>query len=153
MSPLLPDHIVQSIRDICRNSDAHLLDIVVRGSAQKRLIEVYADSESGITLDLCGKINREIGELLEKEQLFAGQYRLDVSSPGTDRPLEYPWQYRKHSGRLLKVTLTDNSVRQGRLREIGTSSFTLEVLAGKRDTVQVEIPFDDVRHAVVELEW
>lgn len=153
MSPLLPDHIVQSIRDICRSSDVHLLDIVVRGSAQKRLIEIYADSESGITLDTCGEINRKIGELFDREQLFAGQYRLDVSSPGTDRPLEYLWQYRKHSGRLLKVTLADDSVRQGRLREAGESSFTLEVAVGRRDTELVEIPFDDVRHAVVELEW
>lgn len=153
MSTLLPDHIVQSIRDICRQHNAYLIDIIVRGSTQKRVIEIYVDTESGITLDQCGVVSHDIGELLESNEVFSGQYRLEVSSPGAARPLEYPWQYRRHTGRLLKVDLTDGTQKQGRLTGVGDTSFTLEEMLKKRETTLTEIPFDSVKRAVVELEW
>lgn len=153
MTPLLPEHIIESIRNISASHGLYLIDIVVRGSAQKRVVEIYVDSESGVTLDLCAEVSSLVGELFEKEEMFAGQYRLEVSSPGTDRPIEYPWQFRKHRGRLLKVTLTDGTVQQGRIGEAGETSFLLNVPVSKRETVATEIPYTSVQRAVVELEW
>lgn len=153
VTPLLPEHTIASIRDICTAHNLYLIDIVIRGSAQKRIVEIYTDSESGVTLDLCAQISSSVDELFEKEQMFSGQYRLEVSSPGTDRPIEYPWQFRKHRGRLLKVTLADGTVQQGRINEANEESFVLDIPVGKREITATEISYNSVQRAVVELEW
>lgn len=153
MTAVLPEHIMQAFHDICRAHNAHLVEVVVRGSLQRRILEVYVDTESGITLDECGAISEGIGEMLESANVFPGQYRLEVSSPGADRPLRYEWQYRRHIGRLLNITLTDGTQKQGRLKDIGDTSFTLEHKLSKRETTSTEIPFDAVRRATVEFEF
>lgn len=63
-----------------------LIDVVLRGDNHLRIIEVYIDSEKGITVDDCSLVSRALNELIEAEDLIGGSYRLDVSSPGVDRP-------------------------------------------------------------------
>lgn len=153
MTAALPEHIMQSLQDICQSHNAHLVEVVVRGSLQKRVLEIYVDTEAGITLDECGAISNSIGEMLESANVFSGQYRLEVSSPGADKPLRYQWQYRRHIGRLFNVTLADGTQKQGRLKDIGDTSFTLEQKLLKREIANVEIPFDAVKRAIVEFEF
>ena len=72
---------------------AEVIDLVVRGDRMHRVIELFVDSEGGVTLDLCQEISKSLVQEIEKNKTLAGTYRLDVSSPGLDRPLKFPWQY------------------------------------------------------------
>ena len=83
---------------------AHLIDLVVRGSRGRAVIEVFIDAETVVTNDVCSEVSREIAEAIDRSAWISGSYRLDVSSPGIDRPLRFPWQYRKHVGRKLSAT-------------------------------------------------
>lgn len=84
-----------------------LIDTVIRGDSHLRVIELYIDNEKGITTDDCSLVSRAVNEAIEAEELIDTSYRLDVSSPGTDRPLKFLIQYNKHVNRKLEVEYED----------------------------------------------
>ena len=66
---------------------------------------IYIDSDNGITLDDCSKVSRQVSAMLDVEELIRGQYTLEVSSPGIDRPLFELKHYQKYIGCQVKIKL------------------------------------------------
>jgi ribosome maturation factor RimP len=99
--------IFEKIQEITSSFGFLLIDTVIRGDNNLRIVEVYIDSEKGVTVDDCSKISREINQLFDKEDLIGSNYRLDVSSPGVDRPLKFLAQYLKHISRKFEVEYLD----------------------------------------------
>ena len=133
---------------VIETQDAFLIDIAVRGSNQGRAIEIFIDNETGVTTELCASVSREIGKCLDGEGILRGRYYLVVSSPGTDRPLVFPRQYRKHIGRSLSVKFRDDSgirILKGKLREITDISVTISEDNGN----ERQIRFDMIDEAKV----
>ena len=79
----------------------YLVDLVIRGSGRSPAVDVILDSDSGPSAADLADISREVGFALSMAELAPGS--LTVSSPGLDRPLRLPRQYRKNVGRELKV--------------------------------------------------
>src|SRR4051794_5414413 len=67
----------------------------VVGGAKVRL---YIDHPEGVSLDLCERVTHYLGAVRER-------YALEVSSPGTDRPLVKPEHFRRYQGRTVRVRL------------------------------------------------
>jgi len=91
------------LEQCAKRHGAHLIDVVLRGRQHKPVVEVFIDSEIGVTTELCSEVSREITRALIIQPVITASYDLIVSSPGIDRPMKYPWQYRKHIGRVLQV--------------------------------------------------
>jgi len=70
------------------------------------LLRVYIDSDSGITLEDCERVSRRLSGILDVEDPIAGEYLLEVSSPGLDRLLFTGAQYEQFIGELVKVRLS-----------------------------------------------
>jgi ribosome maturation factor RimP len=96
-------NIYSKIEEIVEQNGFLLIDVIHRGDAHLKIIEVYFDGERGINTDDCMKVSRIIEEMIDTEKLIVGKYRLDVSSPGVDRPLKYLAQYSKHINRSFEV--------------------------------------------------
>ena len=62
-----------------------------------RTLRLFIDAPGGITLDDCATVSRRLDPLLDVEDLVQGDYALEVSSPGIDRPLVKPEHFRKNS--------------------------------------------------------
>lgn len=69
------------------------------------MLRVYIDSEKGIGVDDCAKVSHQISGVLDVEDPIAGEYNLEVSSPGMDRPLYTPEQYIQYVGNDINVRL------------------------------------------------
>ncbi len=69
------------------------------------VLVIYIDTESGIAVEDCEKVSREVAALLDVEDPISGHYNLEISSPGLDRPLFTPEQYEKFAGEVAKITL------------------------------------------------
>jgi ribosome maturation factor RimP len=69
------------------------------------VLRIYIDQASGIDLDDCGAVSREVAALLDVEDPISGHYNLEISSPGLDRPLFTPEQFERFAGENVKVTL------------------------------------------------
>lgn len=61
------------------------VELLARG--RESLLRIYIDKAEGIDLDDCEQVSREVAALLDVEDPISGAYRLEVSSPGLDRPL------------------------------------------------------------------
>lgn len=95
--------IFNRFEEIVRAQGFVLIDLVMRGDNHLRIIEVYIDNEKGITTVDCANVSRMLNEIIESEKLIDSQYRLDVSSPGVERPLKFLVQYGKHINRKLEI--------------------------------------------------
>jgi ribosome maturation factor RimP len=98
----------KNIRDIAeealRDSGFFLIDMIVRGHDNDRVIELFIDGENNITAEDCAEMSRKINNYLEENKIITSPYRLDISSPGIDRPLLYLKQYPKHINRKFDIT-------------------------------------------------
>ncbi|MCF1183035.1 ribosome maturation factor RimP [Marichromatium gracile] len=95
-------------------------------------LRVYIDHPDGITLDDCTSVSHQLSGVLDVEDPLPGQYDLEISSPGVERPLVFPEHYARFVGRQVKMRLAEKV--QGRRRLQG-------VLVGS-DDVQVSIEVD-----------
>jgi ribosome maturation factor RimP len=99
-----------------------LVDIQVKPSGK---IVVFADNFKGITLDDCISISQLIESKIDRNR---EDYELEVSSPGLDNPLKLPVQYKKNTGRLIRVVTTEGDTREGRIKEADDEKFILETI-------------------------
>ncbi len=70
-------------------------------------LRVYIDHERGITLDDCTAVSHQLSGVLDVEDPLPGQYDLEVSSPGIDRPLVFPEHFERFTGSRVRVRLTE----------------------------------------------
>lgn len=68
-------------------------------------LTVFIDSDNGVNVDDCADVSRQVSALLDVEDPIAGQYNLEVSSPGMDRPLYTLAQYEKYAGHRVQLRL------------------------------------------------
>ncbi|MFT5144240.1 MAG: ribosome maturation factor RimP, partial [Thalassolituus oleivorans] len=80
------DRIRNIVDTVVPGDEVYIVDIEIKGSAGTRLVEVFLDSDNGVKVGELARISREVGFLMESEEIMSGPYRLDVSSPGAERP-------------------------------------------------------------------
>ncbi len=69
----------------------------------QKILRLLIDKEGGVTVGDCQKVSREVGVLLDVEEAVSGQYLLEVSSPGINRPLVKLADYQRFMGRTISV--------------------------------------------------
>lgn len=101
---IIKENIVRISNEIAEKLNFFVIDINFRGDNRKKIIEVFVDAEKNIDADNLAEISREINSVIEEQDLIQQAYRLDVSTPGVDRPLKFLKQFPKHINRNFEVT-------------------------------------------------
>jgi len=128
-----------------------LVDVELSSSRGGPLVRIFLDTDDGITIDECAEWSRELGDVFDVRELFRGRYTLEVASPGLNRPLRLPRQYRKNIGRNLRLRVqTEESelTLTGRLLAVDEEEIRLELRDGER-----QVPFTSVLEARIEPEF
>ena len=99
----IKQNILNAVKEISEKNNLFLLEVLFRGTEQNWVIEIFIDGEDILSADDCARISREINQVIEEKELLNSVYRLDVSSPGVDRPLKYFKQYKKHINRKFEI--------------------------------------------------
>ncbi len=116
------------------------VDLELKGRAGSQLLRIFVDTESGITLDQCVKLSREISDLLDTRDLITGRYRLEVSSPGLDRPLRVTSDFRRNLGRKVRIDyLTDQAEEKTVVGNIEQVADNLIVIAQDDQPINIDI--------------
>ena len=138
-------------RQIADAQGIKIFDIELSGRG-KLLLRVIIDKEGGVTLDDCERFSKSLGAVLDIEDPFLGSYRLEVSSPGLDRPLKSINDFEKNIGKLARIVTGEEIEKQkffiGRILEISNNS--VKLLVDKRE---VDIPFVKISKARLEVEF
>ena len=102
-------------------------------------VRLFIDHPDGVSLGLCERVTHELAEVRER-------YALEVSSPGTRRPLTKPAHFRRFLGRRAMVRLRDDRA--------GHKSFTGELVGASDDEVTIAaetgviaIPYTDIHRS------
>lgn len=80
-----------------------LVGIEYHPSGKHSVLRIYIDSEAGITLEDCTTVSHQVSGILDVEDTVPGQYSLEISSPGLDRPLFQAADYERFRGQRVKL--------------------------------------------------
>lgn len=145
--------------------DLVLEDLSVMPAGKRRLVRVLVDRAvpegagptdviPALDLDQVAEVTRAVSDRLDATDAMGEQpYVLEVSSPGTDRPLLLPRHFRRNVGRLVEVTVPDQAPVTGRVTRADDTGFTLTVTGPKGATTEQSYSYDDNPRGAVQIEW
>jgi ribosome maturation factor RimP len=115
------------------------VEVILAEVVGGRVVRLFIDHPKGVTLELCERVSRSLPELRER-------FALEVSSPGTERPLTKPEHFRRFVGRRARVrTRGDHDGRRSFTGELlGATDDAVTVAA---DTGVVSIAYDDIHRS------
>lgn len=127
-------------------TDIFLVEIRVLPKAR---IQVFLDSDSGLTIDRCARISRYLEGHLEEEGLVPEHYNLEVSSPGVGQPLKLRRQYTKNIGRKVEVKMAGGDTWKGQLEGVTEDHIQVKVKMKDSETKKriqktVDLPFEAI---------
>ena len=150
------EEIKEKIKDLTipllERHGAFFVDSWIRYERGGRVVQVFVDTDRGITIDECAEISRDLSRELDLFQLLSSPYHLEVSSPGTDKPLKLLRQYHKNIGRRFRVKYAGET-------ESKTISATLVSVVDDQLTFQLEegesvfVAFDRIIESKEQLPW
>jgi ribosome maturation factor RimP len=129
-----------------------LEDVNLSRAGRRHVLRVLVDADGGISLDDVAVVSREISQALDtaeenQGEVLAGEYQLEVGSPGVDRPLTLPRHWRRNVSRLVAVTVAGRSLT-GRITAADETGVVLDV-----DGKSTEIPYADLGPGKVQIEF
>jgi ribosome maturation factor RimP len=138
-------------------SDCFLVDMTLNQTT----LEIFLDSDSGMTFEKCQRISRALEATIDAEKWLGEEYTLEVSSPGISRPLKFPRQYKKNIGRTLELMLVnEDSIKTGILKEATEAHIVVEITTkvkeGKKnrtDIQQITAPYATIKKAIIKLSF
>ncbi len=105
------DQIKVSVEALLKAEGLELIDLEFRKEGRGWMLRIFMDKPGGVTLEHCVEISRQLGDIIEVEELIPHAYTLEVSSPGLDRPLKNEKDFLRSVGKLIQ--LSTNSPFQG----------------------------------------
>ena len=114
--------------------------------AGDQVLRAYIDAPGGILLEDCEQVSRQISAILDVEDPIKGEYTLEVSSPGIDRPLVTPEHFLRFEGSQVKVLMREAHLGRrrftGLLAEAGPECAVIEL-----DGEAYELPYKGMERA------
>lgn len=146
----MPDRLTRLVEPVVTGLGYELVG--VEFDAHQRTLRVYIDCEQGVQLDDCSKVSHQLSGLLDVEDPIPGNYHLEISSPGADRPLFAPAHFERFQGALIRVQL--HSPVQGRrrfkARLLGMESGKVLLQDGD---LQIDVPIESIDRARIVPEF
>ena len=141
----LTDRIAATIEPALAAMGYEIVRVQLVGGRRSATLQIMCDREDGrpVTLDDCAGISRLASAVLDVEDPIAGEYTLEVSSPGLDRPLTRPKDFERFAGAEARLELgrpVEGQRRfRGVLRGLDDDAVVLETGDGERRLALADI--------------
>ena len=114
-----------------------LVDLQLQQDGKQLALRIFVDKPAGITLDDCVEVSREVSAILEVEDPIRSAYRLEVSSPGLDRPLKKATDFERFVGK--KARLKSKNLIDPDQRGTTRKTFVGTLLGFEDENVRLEL--------------
>jgi ribosome maturation factor RimP len=151
MSQVVTDKVQSFLQILLPTLGLELFEVQFRREGHGWVLRVFIDAETGVTLQHCSDVSRELGNHLDVEDCIDHPYQLEVSSPGLERPLRTIGDFIRFQGKKARVKLhnqmEERKVLEGiieavseeqillRLADGGTVQFSIEMMNKARLTI------------------
>ena len=129
-----------------------LVDVEIVGSGRARTLRLTVDRDGGVDLDGLAQANGPVSDALDAVDALSGPYTLELSSPGVERPLRRPSEFRRFVGSTISVKSHDPVAgarrHRGRLVEADDTGIALDVEGEQR-----RFSYDAIASARTVFEW
>ncbi len=147
ITEIVTNSVINKISELAESvlstTDFFLVDVEIKGGDTPEIWVSVDGEDRGVNMDECAEISNELGFLMDAHELFSGQYRINVSSPGLDRPLIDRRQYPKNEGRKVEVKYEQDGEDlkvEGILQEVTEKGIAVEI----NEQTTVNLPFEDL---------
>jgi ribosome maturation factor RimP len=154
---------VAKIRDIAeRTAEREGIEVVevdLKGGGRHQVLLIVIDKPSGVTHGDCELISQQVGTVLDAENILAGAYQLEVSSPGVERKLVRWKDWVRFVGKKAKVVLREPVEGTGGPLKYfegviaGTDEAGQTVTVRLPDETEISFPAVQVDRANLKFEW
>jgi ribosome maturation factor RimP len=145
----IPEELLEVIEPVVESSGFEVMDVMLVRGRPPWVLRVIMDTPQGdgrVSVDRCANVSREIGTHLDVADTLSSAYRLEVSSPGLDRPLSREKDFNAACGQQVRLQtrrpLDGRRRFRGKLLAFAEGSARIEV-----DGAEVQIPFDEIAKA------
>lgn len=139
----------ETIVNILDDCGVYLYDIETVSENERKIFRIYITSKDGINLDKCSEVTKILSPILDLEPPLNGEYTLEVSSPGIERPLRKNEHYLGSIGEMLKVKLINTDKIIGKLESFEDGKITLLEDDGEVTTIAL----DEIEKARTYYKW
>jgi len=131
------DRVREIAERVAASTGLEIVEVELRGGGKARMLRIFIDKPGGVTHEDCANLSREVGTILDVEDVIPGaSYLLEVSSPGLDRKLIRPADYERFTGSRVKLTtrqpVNGSHHFEGRLESFQQGRLTLEMNAARK---------------------
>jgi len=138
-----------------------LVELEYQKEGREWVVRIFLDKVGGVNLDDCAIASREVGTLLEVEDVVPEAYRLEVSSPGLDRPLKKAVDFQRFVGELAKIKTFEKMDPDGRGQErktfvgrlLGFEGGRVRILQLDKKGGEVSFDIEEIAKANLEPEF
>lgn len=123
------------------------MGIEYQPSGKHSLLRVYIDRAEGVSVDDCSAVSYQVSGLLDVEDPIPGNYTLEVSSPGLDRPLFQAHDFERFAGQDVKIRMRFPIEGQRNFRGLLQGLQEQQVVIEEQDGKRVHLPLDQVEQA------
>jgi ribosome maturation factor RimP len=135
------------VRPVIEGEGLELVDVTFGRESGRRILRVTVDREGGVDLDTISQISQKVSRRLDLEGFEPGPYALEVSTPGIERPLRRPQDFRRAVGERVQVK-TEHGVLVGELRAAQDDAIRIAAAEGER-----LVSLDEVAGAKTVVDW
>jgi ribosome maturation factor RimP len=128
----------ETIEKIVQDCGAELYDLETTSEFEQKIFRIYITSKDGISLDKCAQVAKILSPILDLEPPVDGEYSLEVSSPGVERPLRKLEHFHGSIGEFVKVKLINTDKIIGKLESVQKSKIVLIEEDGEPITILME---------------
>ena len=126
---ILAQNVKEVAQVLCSSENFELVHVDCVNSNREKIVRVYVDKPGGITIDDCVNISRQLGDLVDVHIEDIGSYRLEVSSPGPNRPLTKKEDFLRFKGERVRIKTFERLNNQknfiGILKEVNNDSVVI----------------------------
>jgi len=152
----LRESVRQALDPVVAAAGLYLEDVTVSRAGSRSVVRVVLDlpedAQGNLDLDTVAEATRPVSAALDELDALPGAYTLEVSTPGTDRPLTERRHFRRARSRLVRLVLADGGTVQGRVTAVDDDAVHLEVAGPRGTTSERVVPLADVVRGHVEVE-
>lgn len=135
-----------------------IVDVECHGKGAKTIVRVIVEKEGGVGIQDCEQFHHSLGRALDVMDPIPHAYRLEVSSPGVDRPLKQRKDYDEAVGRNVRVKVHapvhGKGTFVGQLAEVDDRGITLQVPVRKsRTSRRVVLEWEAIAQAKRDVDW